>query len=139
MNTSPGLHPPGGSAHWTCPGSPDAGARPDPGQHSRGVTVKPNHVWVPAASAPPAGVSLETVCEELGWEPARLLVAIRAGQLPSPDVFRGAYLFPAGYALDVRANGLRIPGMFDGLPLLPRVSKGKGKPKGKPKGKGGRK
>jgi len=76
---------------------------------------KDQRVW-PTAKAPPAGWTAQTVAEVLGWSVPRLLQAIELGQLPAPNVFGGLYHFPLTYTLDVKCNGLRLPGTFPGLP-----------------------
>lgn len=65
---------------------------------------------------PPPSLTAQTVAEELGWSVSRLLGLIATGCLPPPAVVNGVYRFSLNYALQVRCDGLHIPGTYPGLP-----------------------
>lgn len=116
---------------------------------------KDQRVW-PTRKVAPHGYTPHTVAELLGWSVTRLMEHVARGQLPPPDVFRGRYVFPYSYVLDVKANGVRLPKTFTGLPpgaalvnpdgtavaprnRLTKRHKGKGVKKGAAKREGGAK
>lgn len=70
----------------------------------------------PTGKVPPPSLTAQTVAEELGWSVSRLLGYIATGQLPPPAVVNGVYRFTLTYALQVRCDGLHLPGTYTGLP-----------------------
>lgn len=70
----------------------------------------------PTGKHPPAGVTTATVCEMLNWSLSKLLTHVERGELPPPVWFGGELLWPFNYALQVRCDGLHLPGTYPGFP-----------------------
>ena len=71
-----------------------------------------HEVYVPAAGAPPAGKSAETIAAELGWEVEYLLQLVRLGCVPQPDYYRETPIFAHDYVVIVRNCGMCLPGTW---------------------------
>lgn len=90
-------------------------ARPFPGECEATAMRMDDRVKL-TGKQPPPQLTAQTVAEELGWSVSRLLGYIATGCLPPPEVVNGVYRFSLTYALQVRCDGLSIPGTWPGLP-----------------------